>query len=57
MNVFPSAIIISLILFLVVNYFKLLEYKKTKTSIKIVNEMGLGYNLGNTFKKYKKKWI
>ena len=41
-----AILIIILILSMIFNY---LSFYSTKTAIQLVNDMGIGYNLGNTF--------
>ena len=49
MNLLPTILIILLILSLILNH---LSISKEKSSMRIVNEMGIGYNLGNSFDSY-----
>jgi len=46
MDYLPYILIITFILLLILNY---LTFQSKKTTIQIVNEMGIGYNLGNTY--------
>ena len=46
MDYFPYLLIISLIFLLTLNYMSFLSKKK---AIQLVSEMGIGYNLGNTY--------
>ena len=47
MEIFPTILIIVLTFSLIINYIFL---SSKKTAIQTVNQMGIGYNLGNTFK-------
>ena len=46
MDYLPYILIITFILLLILNY---LTFQSKKTAIQLVNEMGIGYNLGNTY--------
>ena len=49
MNYLPFAFIIISTLSLVITFFSI---KRKKTAIETVNDMGLGWNLGNSFESY-----
>ena len=38
-----------LVIFIVLLYFNYMSFQSNKTAIQLVNEMGIGYNLGNTY--------
>ena len=46
MDYLPYLLIISFIFLLTLNY---MSFLTKKTAIQLVNEMGIGYNLGNTY--------
>ena len=46
MDYLPYLLIASFIFYLILNY---LSFQSKKTAIQLVNEMGIGYNLGNTY--------
>ena len=46
MDYFPYFLIVIFILLLTLDY---LSFLSNKTAIQLVNEMGIGYNLGNTY--------
>ena len=38
-----------LVIFIVLLYFNYMSFQSKKTAIQLVNEMGIGYNLGKTY--------
>ena len=46
MDYLPYYLLVIFILLLILNY---LSFQSKKTAIELVNEMGIGYNLGNTY--------
>ena len=46
MNIFPIILIIALFISLILNY---MSFYSKKNAIQFVKDMGLGYNIGNTF--------